>query len=237
MRLDMPADTDIDNNTPTQSDKIGWRRGLQQTNFRRLSADQLQQYGVEAKVIHALTDGHGGEGDQDLGYLAAIIEELARRYYRRQIETTSPKGADRRGEAVRIADAARMLLQALNEASDNTLDSLDDLGGEVRGSHRAVTKTLTAVAQLVGPAQAGRPSHHHLDDFAFELVTIINAHYDVDFSVDFADDREPIPPASVFLWMLIKHFVPDVNEGSLRTSMRRANKKLKQVSSLRENPS
>jgi hypothetical protein len=226
----MPADTEFDDNTPTQSDKIGWRRGLQQTHFRRLSADELRRYELEAKVIQARSSEQGEEDNENLGDRAAIFEECARRYYRQQIETTSPKGADRRGEAVRIADAARMLLQALNEASDNTLDSLDDLGGEVRGSHRAVTKTLTAVAQLVGPAQAGRPSHHHLDDFAFELVTIINAHYDVDFSVDFSDDKEPIPPASVFLWMLIKHFVPDVNEGSLRTSMRRANKKLKQVS-------
>jgi hypothetical protein len=51
VRLDMPADTDIDDNTPTQSDKIGWRRGRQKTESWRLSTDDLRRYGQKAKVI------------------------------------------------------------------------------------------------------------------------------------------------------------------------------------------
>jgi hypothetical protein len=233
----MPADTEFDDNTPTQSDKIGWRRGLQQTHFRRLSADELRRYELEAKVIQARSIEQGEEDDENLGDRAAIIEECASHYYPRRTEMMSPKGANRRDEAVRIVDAARTFLEALDNASDITLDSLDDLGGEVGGSHRAVIKTLTAAAHLIGPAPAGRPSHEHLDDFGFELARMFSGHYDMNFTVEFSDAGEPITPASYFLWMLIRHFDPGVDEGSLRTAITRANTKLKkEIEALGENP-
>jgi hypothetical protein len=236
--MDMPADTDTDDNTPTQSDKIGWRRGLQQTDSHRLNADQLREIESDAGVTPACADD---QRDEDVSDRAAIFEASASRYYSRRTEVMSPKGADRRGEAARILDAATIFLEALDNASDTTLNSLNDLGGEVGELHRAATKTLTAAAQLTGPAPAGRPSHEHLDDFVYELVTMIELYYNPNFKVDFfkvyfTDDGEPVPPASVFLWRLVKHFDPRVKEGSLRTAMRRANQKLREANSVRENP-
>jgi hypothetical protein len=215
----MPADKDASDNTPVQADKVGWRRGLQPTDFRRLTADQLRQYEADARVT--LAPAHD-QGDEGIGDHVADFEACASRYYVRRTEMTSPERADRRDEAVRIADAASMLLQALNEASDITLDRLNALGGVIGGLHQAATKTLTAATQLVGPTSAGRPSHDHLDNFVYELVLTINQHYGRDFKVDFTDAGDPIPAVSVFLWRLVKHFDPNVDEGSLRTAMRRA---------------
>jgi hypothetical protein len=215
----MPADNDASDNIPVQADKVGWRRGLQQTDSHRLTADQLREYESDAHVTPACADD---QRDEDVSDRAAIFEACASRYYSRRTEMTSPKGADRRDEAVSAADVIRMLLQVLNKLSDKTLDDLDDLGGEVGELHRAATKTLTAAAQLVGPAPAGRPSHEHLDDFVYELVTMTELCYDPGFKVYFTDDGQPVPAVSEFLWRLVKHFDPGVDEGSLRTAMRRA---------------
>jgi hypothetical protein len=215
----MPADNDISDTNPMQTDRIGWRRGLQLTDFRRLSADQLREYELPIGVTPLHADN---QGDEDVGGRVANFEACASRYYARRTEMTSPERADRRGEAVRIADAARLWLQALDDASDITLDSLDKLGGEVGASHRAVTKMLTAAAELSGPGSAGRPSHEHLDDFVYELATMIDVFYDVELKVYFTDAGQPIPAVSEFLWRLVKHFDPGVDEGSLRTAMKRA---------------
>ncbi|GEO42764.1 hypothetical protein SAE02_69120 [Skermanella aerolata] len=215
----MPVDKNASDNIPVQAEKIGWRRALQQTDFHRLSADQLRQYEMDAGV--AVNPGDD-RGDKEVGDPIADFEAYATRYYARRTETTSPERAERRGEAIRIADAASMLIHAINEASDITLDRLDILGGVIGELHQAATKTLTAATQLVGPASAGRPSHEHLDDFIYELVLTIDQHYGLEFRVDFTDDGDPIPAVSVLLWLLVKHFVPDVDEGSLRTAMKRA---------------
>jgi hypothetical protein len=215
----MPVDENASHNIPVQAENIGWRRGLQPADFRRLTVNQLRQYEADAGVAVAPEDD---QSDKEVGDPIADFEACASRYYARRTERTSPKRADRRDEAIRIADAASMLIDAIDGASDITLDRFDILGGVIGELHQAATKTLTAATQLVGPAPAGRPSHDHLDDFVHQLALTIDQHYGCELRVDFTDAGEPILPVSVFLWRLVKHFDPDVDEGSLRTAMKRA---------------
>jgi hypothetical protein len=234
----MRADTDIDDNTPTQSDKAGWRRGLQQTDFRRLSVDDFRRYGQEAKVIQAYTDD---QDDEELGCLVAIIEEHARRYYQLRTETTAPKGKEVRDEAIRLASALVGVIGTLDASSDALLDKfstlLDEMGVQIGEAHQVVNKMLDAANQLSGPAMPGRPSHEHLDEFTLELAQMFNGHFDLDFTVEFSVTGDPITSPSYLLWMLIKHFDPSVDERSLRTAINRANTKLKkEFGSLGENP-
>jgi hypothetical protein len=132
----MPTDKDASDNIPVQADKIGWRRGLQPTDFRRLTANQLRQYEADARVTLASADD---QGDEDVDDPVADFEACASRYFARRTEMTSPEQADCRDETIQITDVITMLLQALDGASDITLDRINALGGVVGGLHQAAT--------------------------------------------------------------------------------------------------